>query len=213
MAISTGIALALAPQLFQLLLRPAPGIQPIFIDLTEMMATYFRVALLGGFVLGLPVVLYELVMFIAPGLTPREKRYLYVVLPMASLLFAAGVLFCYFILLPPSLRFLLTFGSDIAQPQIRIGNYVGVVTRLLFWSGLIFETPLVMVFFAKIRIVSPQTYARGRRWAIVLAFVLGAIITPTFDPVNQTLLALPIIILYEMGIWLSRLVAPKGREA
>ncbi len=207
--LGTGLVFIITPRLFNLLLRPVPeGIEMVFIDVTEMLATYFKVALLGGFTLGLPVFLYQLVMFVAPGLTPREKRYLYWMLPSATLLFVGGVLFSYFVFLPPALGFLFGFGKEIATPQPRIGNYVAVVTRLMVGTGVVFETPLVMLFLAKMGIVSHRTLARGRRWAVVMAFVVGAIITPTMDPVNQTLIAIPVMVLYELGIWLARLLAP-----
>lgn len=210
-ALGTGLMFAITPRVFDWLLRPAGEVQLVFIDVTEMLSTYFRVALLGGFALGLPVFLYEVIMFVAPGLTAREKRYLYFLLPSAAVFFVAGMLFSYFIFLPPALRFLLHFGEDIATPQIRISNYVSVITRLMLGTGAVFETPLVMLFLAKMGIVSYRSFARWRRWAVVLAFVLGAFITPTMDPVNQTLIAVPVMLLYEMGIWLARLLAPPAK--
>ncbi len=209
--VGTGLVFAITPRLFDLLLIPVGDIDLIFIDLTEMLATYFKVALLGGFTLGLPVMLYQLIMFIAPGLTPREKRYLYWLLPSSALLFVGGAMFSYFVFLPAALKFLLHFGEEIATPQIRIGNYVAVVTRLMVGTGAIFETPLVMLFLAKMGIAGYRTLARGRRLAVVFAFVMGAIITPTMDPVNQTFIAVPVIILYELGIWLARFLAPEPR--
>lgn len=208
--LGTGLVFVITPRLFHLLLRPVPeGIEMVSIDVTEMLATYFKVALIGGFVVGLPVFLYQIVMFVAPGLTPREKRYLYWMMPTATLLFVSGVLFSYFVFLPPALDFLFGFGQDIAIAQPRIGNYVSVVTRLMVGTGAVFETPLVMLFLAKMGLVSYRTLARGRRWAVVMAFVVGAIITPTMDPVNQTLIAIPVMVLYELGIWLARLLAPQ----
>lgn len=208
-ALGTGLVFAVTPRIFHLLILPAGDTQLVFIDVTEMLSTYFKVALMGGFTIGLPVFLYQIVMFISPGLTPREKRYLYWMLPMATLLFVGGALFSYFVFLPTALNFLLHFGEDIATPQIRIGNYVAVVTRLMVGTGVVFETPMVMLFLAKMGIVNYRTLARGRRWAVVMAFVVGAIITPTMDPVNQTLIAVPVMLLYEIGIWLSRLLAPE----
>jgi sec-independent protein translocase protein TatC len=108
-------------------------------------------------------------------------------------------------LLPPALRFLVSFGSEIATPQIRVENYVSLVLRLLFALGLCFEAPLLIFFLAKIRILTPERVSGFRKFAIVGAFVLGAIITPTFDPINQTLVAVPIILLYEVGILLAKL--------
>ncbi len=177
----------------------------VYTELTEFIGVTMKISLLGGFVLALPVILYQVIMFIAPGLKPKEKRYLYTLLPLSMLSFAAGGAFGFKVLIPPALRFLLTFGGDIATPMIRIGNVVNLMITLLFWMGLIFQLPLAAFFLTKIGIVTPQLLARQRRYAIVAAFVLGAIITPTFDPINQTFVALPIVVLYEAGIWLSKL--------
>ena len=92
-----------------------------------------------------------------------------------------------------------------ATPLIRIGSYVTLITTLLFWMGLIFELPIVIFFMTRIGVVNTRWLGRQRRWAILLAFVLGALITPTFDPVNQVLVALPIIVLFEVGYWLARI--------
>ena len=121
-------------------------------------------------------------------------------------MFAGGVAFGYFILVPPATKFLITWGADIATPQIRIGNYISVVTRLLLAIGLVFEMPVVTTFLARLGILTPKWLASKRRISIVLAFVLAAIITPTFDPINQTLVAAPLIVLYELSIWLAKLV-------
>ena len=144
-------------------------------------------------------------MFVAPGLTPRERRYLYALMPASLLAFLAGAAFGYFILIPPMVDFLLNFGGDIASAQIRISSYISLMLTLLFWMGIVFETPIVLFFLSKIGVVTPEFLARQRRYAIVAAFILGAAITPTFDPINQSLVAVPIIVLYEVGIWLSRL--------
>ena len=149
-------------------------------------------------------------MFVAPGLTGRERRYLLLFLPMALFAFACGVAFCYFVLIPPALRFLLGF-SDVAQPLIRISNFVNLMVRLLFWMGVAFETPLIMYMLAQLGIVSARQLSRFRRVWVVLAFLLGAIITPTFDPVNQTLVAGPLLVLYELGVLLAKLAGRSRR--
>jgi sec-independent protein translocase protein TatC len=205
----TVVSFFFVEKFFQLLTRPAGGVELIYIEVTEMLGTYIKVALLGGVVLALPVVVYQAVMFIAPALTPREKRVLYTYLPGVTVAFVTGVLFGYFVLLPPALKFLFTFGSDIAAPQIRIGNYISVVTTLLFWLGVSFETPFLMMILSRMGIVSPQKFARFRKFAILSAFILGGLITPTMDPINQGLVALPIVVLYEAGILLAKLVARK----
>ena len=124
-------------------------------------------------------------------------------------MFIIGVAFGYFILLPPALNFLTSFGSNIATPQIKIGNYISLVTKLLLSIGAVFETPVIILFLARIGVVTSKMLAHKRRHAIVTAFILSAIITPTLDPVNQSLVAAPLIVLYEMSIWLAKLVQRK----
>jgi len=218
MVVGTVVAFLFHRDILEVLKEPAgrylaaPGATLIYTDLTENLGISMKISLLGGFILALPVVVYELIMFIAPGLTPRERRYLLLFLPGVTAAFITGVLFGYFVLLPPALRFLLTFNTDIATPMIRVGSYVNLVTRLLFWLGVVFETPILMFLLAKLHLVTYKSFARRRRIGVVAAFVLGALITPTFDPINQTLVALPIIALYETGIWLAWL-ARRGEKA
>jgi len=211
--ITTIIAFIFYQKIFDILIYPAGDINLIFVEMTEMIGTVMRVCLISGVILAIPYLTYEFIMFVAPALTPKEKRYVYLILPWISLMFAGGVVFGYFILIPPATRFLITFGSDIATPQIKIGNYVSVVTRLLLAIGLVFEMPVVTTFLARLGVVSSQWLASKRKMAIILAFVLAAIITPTFDPINQSLVAIPLVILYELSIWLARLVQKKKAEA
>ena len=110
------------------------------------------------------------------------------------------------------INFLINFGEGVAVPMIRIGRYMDLMLRLLFWMGLIFEMPVVTFFLARIGILSPDFLARHRRYALVLAFILGAIITPSIDPLNQTLVAAPIIVLYEASVWIAKLSARARRQ-
>ena len=231
-AVTTVVAFVFAKQIFDILtfksplvrpvfdfltnnmhLFPPPALNLIFIDITEMIGTYMKVCLIVGIILAMPYIVYEVVMFISPALTRAERRrFIYTALPWVALMFCTGVAFTYFVLLPPATRFLTTFGSDIATPQIRIGNYVSTVARLLLAVGCIFELPVLTTILARMGIVSSRWLAGKRRWGIVLAFVIGAIITPTLDPVNQSLVALPLIILFEMSIWLAKLVEIRRRQ-
>lgn len=207
LVVTTAVSFIFAKQVFEIFKSRAPGIDLIYIEVTEMVGIYIKVALLCGIVLALPFLFYQLMMFIAPALTRREKRYLYLLSPAVLLFFIAGATFAYFVLLPPALGFLINppFAAGIAEPQIRVGNYISVVTKLLFWIGLTFQTPLIMALLARIGVLSHKQFSKYRRHAIVGAFILAAIITPTFDPVNQSLVAFPLIILYEIGIWLAKL--------
>lgn len=208
--IALPIAFYIARAAFDILMRPVPGIELIYTEITEMIGTYIKVTLVISLILALPFVVYQIVMFVRPALTTKERTYLYIMLPSVTLFFLCGAAFAYFILLPPALNFLLTFGGDIAEPMIKVGNYISVLTNLIFWIGLCFEIPVVLFFLAKIGVVRAQWLAKYRKVFYILAFILGAIITPTFDPVNQSLVAVPIIFLYEFGIILARL-ARRGK--
>jgi sec-independent protein translocase protein TatC len=216
--VGTIIAFVFHRQILLFLMQPARAIDAIAGDtpliytlVTEMLGITMKVSLLGGFILSVPLWTYHLVMFISPGLKPRERKYLFVFLPGITMAFLIGTAFSYYVLIPPALKFLLTFNSDIAAPMIRIGSYMNLMITLLFWMGVVFETPILMFVLARLRVVTYSTFARWRRLAIVLAFVLGALITPTFDPINQSLVAGPIIVLYETGIWLAWL-AGRGEK-
>lgn len=216
--VGSAASFAFYEEIIELLSRPAydlkgtEGIELVFIEITELLTTAVKVSFVAGFVLALPVILYQVIMFVAPGLTSRERRYMFLFLPMALVAFACGVAFCYFVLIPPALRFLLGF-SDVAQPLIRISNFVNLMVRLLFWMGLAFETPLIMFMLAQLGIVTARQLSRFRRVWVVIAFVLGAIITPTFDPVNQALVAGPLLVLYELGVLLAKLAGRSRRNA
>jgi len=205
-AICVAVSFAFRNWIFHILINPAGDINLIYIEMTEMIGTTMKVSLAAGIVLAMPYLIYQLLMFVSPALTRREKKYVYLILPWITLMFAAGVAFAYFVLIPPATKFLISFGSDIATPQIKIGNYISIVTRLLLAVGAVFETPVIILFLSRLGIITPQMLSRNRRWAILGAFVLAAIITPTFDPINQSLVAVPLILLYEMSTWLSKLV-------
>ena len=213
LTVTTLISFLFANYIFQVLIQPAGGVTLIYTEVTEMLGTYMKVALLSGLILSLPVIMYQVIMFVAPGLTRQEKRYVYILMPWALGSFILGAAFAYFVLVPPALGFLLGLGGEIATPQIKIGNYVNTVSSLVFWIGLIFETPMVIFFLARIGIVNARLLSQFRRYAIMAAFILGAIITPTFDPINQTLVAIPLIILYEIGILLARVGGRRRQSA
>jgi sec-independent protein translocase protein TatC len=178
--------------------------------MTEMIGTTMRVCLISGIILAMPYLTYELIMFLSPALTGREKGYVYLILPWIALMFAAGVVFGYFILIPRLTGFLISWGSDIVSIQPTISDYINIVTRLLLVIGLVFEMPVVITFLSRIGVLKPKWLADKRRVAFILAFILAAIITPTIDPINQSLVAAPLIVLYEMSIWLAKLVHKKG---
>ncbi len=209
LAITSAISFIFAKQIFDILIGPAGDINLIYTEMTEMIGTYMKVSLASGFLLAMPYITLQGILFVSPALTRNEKKYVLMILPWIVVMFLGGVVFGYYIVVPPATKFLITFGSDIASPQIKIGNYISIITRLLLSIGLIFELPVVTTFLARIGVVKSKWLAQRRRTAIIFAFILAAIITPTFDPINQSLVAMPLIVLYEMSIWLAKLVQKK----
>lgn len=207
--ITTTISFVFAEDIFRILIKPAGEINLIYTEMTEMFGTYVVVSLISGVILAMPYITLQFFLFVAPALTRKEKKYVYLILPWVGMMFIAGVVFGYFVLVPPAMKFLLDFGSNIATPQIKIGNYISVISRLLLAIGFVFEMPVVTTFLARLGVITPKWLSDKRKPAIILAFVLAAIITPTFDPVNQSLVAGPLIVLYEVSIWLSKIVRRK----
>ena len=212
--IGLGVSVYFGEELIDFLKEPAekknPDFSLQFIEPFELFVTYFRVSLLGGLILGMPMIVYQGLRFVGPGLRPRERVWLYGTVVGAFGLFLAGVAFAYYIALPPALDFLLDFGGgNIAKANIRVGSYVDFVTRLLFWTGVAFETPLIVMYLARFGVVRAGQLLRWWRYAIVGAFIIAAIVTPTIDPVTQSIVAGPIIVLYFLGIVLAVFVQPK----
>ncbi|MBI2940910.1 MAG: twin-arginine translocase subunit TatC [Chloroflexi bacterium] len=209
--VGTVIALIITPLVFEVIQQPLPaGKRLVAIEMTESFVSFFKVAIFTGVALALPVLVYQVFRFVAPGLTRREKHYLFMMLPFVTMFFLFGLLFGYFVLLPSAVGFLLNFGGEFAEPFIRISNYITFVTTILFWMGIVFETPLLMFMLAKLHIVSARRLASFRKYALLVIFVVAAVITPTPDPLNQTLVAVPMYILYEVGILLARFAWPSN---
>jgi sec-independent protein translocase protein TatC len=206
--ITTAASFVFARQIFEFFQSRAPE-DTVFIaiEVSEKINVYMQVCLYSGIVLALPFLIFQIVMFVRPALTRDERKYLYILLPGVLLFFLAGAAFTYYVFLPPALDFLINFSVVEAVPQIRIGSYISMVAKMLFIMGLVFELPIVIYFFARIGILTPRGLSRFRKFAYVGAFIVSAIITPTVDPINQTIVAAPIIILYEIGIlfaWLAQ---------
>jgi sec-independent protein translocase protein TatC len=181
-------------------------IELVFIEVTEGFGTYMRVCIVAGLIASMPIIVYHLLMFVMPALTKRERRTVFLILPWITLMFAGGVYFGYRFLIPPALNFLLTFSADVADAQIRMGNYVNFVARLLLVIGVMFELPVITSFLSRMGIIDHKWLANKRRWFFLIAFVLAAVITPTPDPFNQSIVAGTLIALYEISIWLALLV-------
>ena len=190
-------------------IRPDDPARLVQLDITEGWTVTAKVSVLVGFAAAFPVVLYQVIMFVRPGLKGNERRTLYLLLPGGTLMFIAGAAFAYYVAIPPAIHFLLQFGGEIALVTPRLSSYVSLVSTLMIWLGLIFEIPIAMFLLAKLGILRPNSLSKQRRWVILFAFVLAAVVTPTVDPVTQALVAGPIIVLFELGLLLTRLASRK----
>lgn len=211
--IGTAIAFWQYDWIITVLKAPAPA-DTFFIynRLTEGFSVSMRVSVIAGLIIAMPVVMYELLMFILPALTGKEKRTVLLILPWVLLMFFGGVYFGYRYLIPPALKFLLGFGVDLATPMINLGDYVSFILRLLMLIGALFELPVVTTFLARMGVVSWRWLNGKRKVVIIGAFVVAAALTPTPDIFNQTMVAGTVIILYEISIWLAWLVEKRKKK-
>jgi sec-independent protein translocase protein TatC len=201
----TALSFVFAPQIIDFLSKPIGGRSALVsIEVTENIAIFMRVALLSGLIFGMPFVVYQLLAFILPGLKDKEKLWLYLIVPFASVLFAVGVAFTWFVMIPTAIPFLINFLG--ITTHVRPQNYFSFITSLMFWIGLAFEMPMVVLFLAKLKMVSAQQLISYWRYAIVVIAIVAAAVTPTVDPVNMGLVMGPLMGLYLISIFLAWLV-------
>jgi sec-independent protein translocase protein TatC len=184
--------------------RPLP-VKLVFLEPTEPFWVNFKVAIVAGAFLVLPILLYQVWAFVAPGLLPRERKFAAPFVILSTLFFAAGAAFALRIIVPFAVRFLVSYKTENLVATISVNRYVDFVLKFTIAFGLIFELPLGITLAARLGLVTPQFLSKNRKYAILLAFVTAAILTPTPDAFNQTLMAGPLIILYEAGIIAARL--------
>jgi len=184
----------------------------VFLGPAEAFWMNIKIAFVASIVVSLPVIFSQLWRFVAPGLNDREKRYVLPFIFSATFLFLAGSAFCFFIVLPFAMSFLLTYKvGDFLMPMLSVGQYADFCLKFILAFGLVFELPIVILFLTRMNIISTKTLARNRKYSVLVAFVLAALLTPTPDAFNQTLMAVPIILLYEFGILLS-IIMDKARK-
>ncbi|MBT7074788.1 MAG: twin-arginine translocase subunit TatC [Anaerolineae bacterium] len=206
--ITTALSFTFANQIIDFLTIPIGGSESLIsIEITENIAIFMKVSMLSGFLFGMPVIVYQIMRFMLPGLQRREKIWLLLGVPSATLLFASGVAFTWFVMFPAAIPFLTTF-LDITT-QVRPASYFEFVTRMMFWIGVCFEMPLVITLLAKLKMVTAKQLLRGWRYAIVGIAMIAAAVTPTVDPINMGLVMLPLLGLYLISIALAAFV---GRD-
>ena len=186
----------------------APGQQPITLQNLKpfgQVFLYMEVGLIGGVIIAVPYLLYEIWAFIAPGLLPKERKHVSSIVVFSSFCFLAGIAFAYFIMMPTAMKFFAGFGTTEIENNIAINEYMSFVISVMLGAGLVFELPMVSWFLSKLGILTPAFMRHYRRHAIVIILVLAAILTPGTDPVSQILLAIPLLLLYELSIGISKM--------
>jgi sec-independent protein translocase protein TatC len=170
---------------------------------------YVQVALISGFIISIPNVFYQLWKFIAPALRKSERKYVKAIVVFTSICFLSGVAFAYFVMLPITLKFAASFGTDMIANQFTIDEYMSIVLSVMLAAGVVFELPMASFFLSKIGILTPKFMSRYRRHAIVILLFAAAALTPGTDPVSMMILAVPLLLLYEISIFVSKMSIKK----
>jgi len=211
-SVTSMVAFYFSKYILAFLLRPYPKDEKlIFLAPTEGFIVHIKVAFFAGIIVSLPVIFYHLWKFVAPGLYKKERKYIPLIVFYSSFFFLLGAAFCYFVIIKYGLNYLLAFGSDQLEPAIQIKEYLKFVTLLILVFGIVFEMPLLSFFLSKMGLLTPQFMRAKRRYGIVIIFIVAAILTPP-DAVTQLLLVGPLLVLYEISIWVSKFSQPKPRQ-
>lgn len=180
-------------------------VQLIFTKPTEAFIAYLKVAMVCGLFLSSPITLYHIIMFVAPGLRPAEKRWVLRLVPFSIVMFMMGVTFAFYVVLPVTLHFFLSFQTEALNPLFQVGDFLGFITGLLALCGAAFQLPLLLFFCSLLGIVNSKQLREGRRLAIFLSALVAAVATPTPDAFTMSVVALPLWILYEISVILIRI--------
>ncbi|MGI5912050.1 MAG: twin-arginine translocase subunit TatC [Syntrophomonadaceae bacterium] len=184
----------------------------IVTGVTEAFFVKLKISFYSGFVLAFPVVVWALWKFVKPALYPSERKYVYIFLPLAILLFAVGVIFAYFGILPLILNFFIFIAGENLETMFKVDQYVSFVLSFTIPFGLVFELPVVVFFLSKLGIIGYKSMARKRKYALLAIVVLAAALTPGPDPISQVLMAGPVYLLYEISIWIAKLAMPRDKR-
>jgi sec-independent protein translocase protein TatC len=180
-----------------------------FTALTEPFMSHLKIGFIAGIMLMIPVLLRQIWLFIAPGLLPRERAYAGQFVFFATIFFAVGVLFCFYILLPIAVPFLISYKAEHLTPIIKIGDYIDFTLKFMLATGAVFELPLIMILLGRMGIINVDSLTKFRKYAFLISFIIGGIVTPTPDAFNMTIMSIPIYLLYELGILGVRVLGRK----
>lgn len=189
-----------------------PALNLVFLAPAEALWMHFKISLVSGIIITSPIIFFEIWRFVAPGLLQKEKRYALPFIIISTSLFLIGALFCFIVVLPFAMNFLLTYKTENIKPMLSVGNYMDFCLKFILAFGAVFELPVVIVFLTRMGFVTTEFLSKNRKYAVLIAFVIAAVLTPTPDAFNQTLMAVPIILLYEVGIIASRIVGEKDKN-
>ena len=211
------IAFAFISPIFDFIMRPLQEILPeggelVYTEPTEAFFLYIKIAALGGLVLAMPVVLLQIWRFVAPGLYGHEKKFAIPFVTLSSLFFLGGCLFSHYLLFPVAWRFLSSFATDYMTFMPRIQPAFSLYVRLMLACGVIFQMPTLVFFLARVGVVTAGFLLRNTKYAILIIFILAAVLTPTPDPVTMTLMASPMIVLYALSIGIAWMFAPRRKN-
>lgn len=216
-AIAVGIGFVISyifsERIFQILIEPLKAVLPegdqlIFTGLPEMFLTYIKVSLVSGVLLSAPLIFYEMWMFVTPGLYRNEKKLVIPFVVSSTILFVGGALFGYFVVFPFGFKFFIGFSNEFVKALPSVKQYFAFSLKLLFAFGVVFELPVIIFFLAKLGLVTPEFLKQKRKYAILLTFVTAAILTPP-DVITQCMMAGPLIVLYEVGIFVAGIARKK----
>ena len=193
------------------LLKPAKdnGLQLQNLRPFGQLFLYFQVALVGGIVLSLPNLFYQLWKFIAPALRKNERKYILLIVFYSTISFFIGICFAYYVMIPLAFKFVKQFGTELIKNEFAIDEYLSIIVSIILAAGVVFELPMISFFLTKLGILKPSFMKKYRKHAIVIIMVLAAFLTPGTDPVSQVVLAVPLVLLYEISIFISKLAAKK----
>ena len=211
------VAFAFISPLFEFIMRPLQEILPndgrlVYTEPTEAFFLYIKIAALAGLMLAIPVILYQMWRFVAPGLYAREKRFAIPFVMLTSLFFIGGALFSHFVLFRLAWGFLADFGTDYMEFMPRIQPAFSLYVRLTLACGAVFQMPTLVFFLARVGAVTPRFLLRNTKYAVLLIFIFAAILTPTGDPVTLTVMAAPMILLYGLSILIAWIFQRRDAE-
>jgi sec-independent protein translocase protein TatC len=188
---------------------PGQSAKLIYTAPHEAFFVYMKVSLISGTLLSIPVILWQIWRFVAPGLYANEKKYMLPVIFCSCFCFVSGVVFGYFVVIPVAFKFFASFSSEYITPMLRTTEYLAFANKMLLCFGLAFQLPVFAFFLAKLGVLSSGFLKRKRKWAIVLIFIAAAVLTPSPDVVSQLLMAAPLLVLYEASVWIVHFFGAK----